>query len=1224
MNRSHAVAEDRNFPLGIAGFCYGDLYDPVRLRELAETFDRTLAVEDPGTFQTLLAGRRGELSSSEYSQMLLKVAPHLSQFLTRLFGITSQYQAQSAQIRSEFATVFAFKNTIVKRALRFSSQDLESWDRNALKRKIEVLLQVMSSCSDADPEQALASLAISLDQGVKEPTDAAKAQIATLKQRLASDANASSCFAAELAEPELLTFARSLLDLIERWSCAAAQDPAWAGVEHWLAFKKPKRIDYGHLVEYEVETRDGISVLVGSKAQHRRRDGFALTDLRASSREVNSEIDRCVLCHERESDACSRGQRTKDNGFRRNPLGVAQIGCPLSERISEAFALRRQGDNLAALAIMMVDNPMLAGTGHRICNECLKACVFQRVTEPVNIPQAETNILTSVLDLPYGFEIYSLLTRWNPLNLKRPYALPYNGKKVLVVGLGPAGYTLAHYLLNEGFCVVGIDALKIEPLPRELTGADCGIPHAVRDIKTLYESLDRRVVLGFGGVAEYGITVRWDKNFLKLIYLVLARRNNFRLYDGVRLGSTLKIEDAWEMGFDHIAIATGAGRPTLLGIKNNLARGIRQASDFLMALQLSGAYKKSSLANLQVRLPAGVVGGGLTAIDAVTELLAYYPLQVEKTLDRYQELVARYGEAKVRARFDQEELLILDEFLEHGRAVRAERQRAREAGEAPDFEPLLRRWGGVTLFYRKGMHDSPAYRQNHEEIIKAMEEGLVFAEGMDPQEAILDEFGHLKAVRFAKQVKRDDGKWVDSGERPVVPLRTLLVAAGTAPNTIYESEQPGTFALEGSFFKCFEAHWNGKETPTLIPQKSAGIPKEQPPAPFTSYAKEGKYITFYGDNHPIYAGNVVKAMASAKDGYPHIVRLFSQQLSCLDPAQQPAREAELRAFQTKMDELFRTQVVKVEHLTPSIVEVTVHAPMAARRFRPGQFFRVQNYESFAPALGDTRLLTEGIALTGAWVDVRAGLVSVIALEVGASTRLLSTLKPGDPVVLMGPTGAPTEIPTGETVLLLGGGLGNAVLFSIGRAMREAGNRVLYFAGYRTARDLFKRQEIEAASDVIVWSVDQVEAGVIAPTRPQDKTFVGNLVQALSAYAKGRLGETAIGLNQVDRIIAIGSDRMMAAVQAARLGELKPYFKEHVAIGSINSPMQCMMKGVCAQCLCRQIEPDTGKESFVYTCYNQDQDLDRVDFPHLAARLRQNSTVEKLSNLWLDYLLAAHQ
>ena len=138
---------------------------------------------------------------------------------------------------------------------------------------------------------------------------------------------------------------------------------------------------------------------------------------------------------------------------------------------------------------------------------------------------------------------------------------------------------------------------------------------------------------GFGGVSEYGITVRWDKNFLTLIHLTLARREKLRIYGGIRFGGTLTLEDAWELGFDHVAIAAGAGRPTIIDIKNNLIRGIRKASDFLMALQLTGAFKSDALANLQVRLPAVVIGGGLTGIDTATELLAYYPVQVEKTLD---------------------------------------------------------------------------------------------------------------------------------------------------------------------------------------------------------------------------------------------------------------------------------------------------------------------------------------------------------------------------------------------------------------------------------------------------------------------------------------------------------------------------------------------------------------------------------------------------------------
>ena len=99
----------------------------------------------------------------------------------------------------------------------------------------------------------------------------------------------------------------------------------------------------------------------------------------------------------------------------------------------------------------------------------MKSCIYQK-QDPVNIPQIETGVLTDVLKLPYGVEIYGLLTRWNPLNVRRPHALPYNGKRVLIVGLGPAGYTLAHYLLNEGFGVVGIDGLKIEPLPDDLVG----------------------------------------------------------------------------------------------------------------------------------------------------------------------------------------------------------------------------------------------------------------------------------------------------------------------------------------------------------------------------------------------------------------------------------------------------------------------------------------------------------------------------------------------------------------------------------------------------------------------------------------------------------------------------------------------------------------------------------------------------------------------------------
>ena len=85
--------------------------------------------------------------------------------------------------------------------------------------------------------------------------------------------------------------------------------------------------------------------------------------------------------------------------------------------------LRAQGSVLGAFATIAIDNPMMAATGHRICNDCMKACIYQR-QEPVDIPQAETAILKDVLGLPWGFEIYALLTRWNPLDIRRPLPRP--------------------------------------------------------------------------------------------------------------------------------------------------------------------------------------------------------------------------------------------------------------------------------------------------------------------------------------------------------------------------------------------------------------------------------------------------------------------------------------------------------------------------------------------------------------------------------------------------------------------------------------------------------------------------------------------------------------------------------------------------------------------------------------------------------------------------------
>jgi NAD(P)H-flavin reductase len=486
---------------------------------------------------------------------------------------------------------------------------------------------------------------------------------------------------------------------------------------------------------------------------------------------------------------------------------------------------------------------------------------------------------------------------------------------------------------------------------------------------------------------------------------------------------------------------------------------------------------------------------------------------------------------------------------------------------------------------------------------KALEEGIRFAEGLVPVAVEVDEHGHARALRVSVRRRGDDGAWTETSQVEL-PARTLLIAAGTHPNTVIAREDPEHYRLDGEYFQACD------ESGAPVAAERA-ISKPSRPRVLLARRDDGRFLSYFGDVHPSYFGNVVKALGSAKQGYPAVSRVLERV--------RPASALSDPQFFGRLNQELRATVHEVARLTPLIVEVVVKAPAAARRFRPGQFYRLQNFEMLARQTDGTRLLMEGIALTGAWVDAARGLISLITLEMGGSSDLCVLLKPGDPVVVMGPTGTPTEIPQGETVILAGGGLGNAVLFSIGQAMRRAGNRVLYFAGYKHMTDRYKIGEIEAAADAVVWCCDE-EPG-FTPDRPQDRSFVGNIVQGMHAYASGALGGQPIPFNAADRVMAIGSDRMMGAVARARHDLLKPYLKPgHRGIGSINSPMQCMMKEICAQCLQPHVDPQSGKVSYVFSCFNQDQPLDRVDWTALDARLRQNSVQEKLAAEWIDHCL----
>jgi NADPH-dependent glutamate synthase beta subunit-like oxidoreductase/NAD(P)H-flavin reductase len=1103
------------------GIRFSDLYEREGLVRVDGAFLCFLKEIDGSLLERLLAARSKPPSGKPESDLLVALAPHIEDFLARLFGIEAEAQALAAR-HHELAPLYSIKRLFVQR-------------RALHKVKPE----------DAKPG----------DFQFTTELDFARQVSAWLKDE---SANTES------------------LERAARYAAWATLTPEGkAKHRRGVLFKTPHKLDYLRLIPVHTETRRGFSE--NSLTELRHREGFALTDPGTDLVGALDQANYCIWCHEQGKDSCSKGLKEKApaEDFRKTVFGVPLAGCPLEEKISEFHMVKARGEPLAALGIIALDNPMTAGTGHRICNDCMKSCIYQK-QDPVDIPQAETRTLKDVLELPWGFEIYSLLTRWNPFDLRRPYPKAPTGKRVLVVGLGPAGFTVAHHLMNDGHTVVGIDGLKIEPLEPAVSGVDpLGNRVAfqpIRDIKDLREPLERRVMAGFGGVAEYGITVRWDKNFLKIIRLLLERRRQFAMFGGVRFGGTLTIDEAFADGFDHIALCAGAGRPTVLEIPNGFARGVRAASDFLMALQLTGAAKRESIANLQIRLPIVVIGGGLTAIDTATESLAYYAVQVEKFLARYEAL-------EHKPEWNAEEREIAEEFISHAQALRAATPSQRLG--------LLKSWGGATIAYRRRMIDSPSYTLNHEEVAKALEEGIVFAEGLTPTRIEVDRHGHARSVVFANGAE--------------LPAKSVLIAAGTQPNTVLAREEGVSLELDGKYFLACDE--NGAP---VKPERHTAKPK-QPEVLLHRYP-DGRFMSFFGDLHPSYFGNVVKAMGSAKQGFPVVSKVLADRAA--------ASSLEDARFLARLNRDLRAVVHEVRRLTPTIVEVVLRAPVAARRFAPGQFYRMQNYETLALRVPGTTLAMEGLALTGAWVDRDKGLISVIALEMGGSADLLAYLQPGEPVILMGPTGTPTEIPHGENVVLAGGGLGNAVLFSIGRALRAAGSKVVYFAGYRRMADRYRIEDIEAASDVVVWCCDEPPG--FTPRRPQDRAFVGNIVQAMQAYASAA---QEIPLSKADRIIAIGSDRMMAAVAQARHGVLKKDLKpDHKAIGSINSPMQCMMKEICAQCLQPHVDPASGKTTYVFSCFNQDQPLDQVDFGALAQRLAQNGVQEKLTALWIDRCL----
>jgi NADPH-dependent glutamate synthase beta subunit-like oxidoreductase/NAD(P)H-flavin reductase len=1006
------------------------------LNSVDDKFLEFLRDAEPALLDNLLKMRAcaDTVSDKEYSTFICDLSPYVDDFLSILFDI-EQDIAQVRKVAAEFDIIYECKRKFVQRfALKkYSCEQVLALDFEQISRSLQQLLE-----------------------GPITQDNFAKKTIEWLQN---------------------INFYECELEVAAQYASCMV----YSGSKNIL-FNLPQNLDKQNLITQKKIKQHESDV----------RYGFDYHAPELNSSNALNNAHYCIYCHNQGKDSCSKGlvNAPETNVIPKN-------GCPLRQKISEMNYVKARGFNLAALAIIVIDNPLAAATGHRICNDCMNSCIFQK-QDPVNIPLVESEILNQVISLNYGVEIYLLLTKWNPLNIHSPLPKSFTGYNVLVTGLGPAGFSLSHYMLNEGHNVVAIDGLKITQMP-----FDVGAP--IKNWQDHQQKLSARIPQGFGGVAEYGITARWDKNNLTLLRLILERRDNFKIYSGVRLDSNITADQAFKLGFDHIAMCVGAGEPKIPVIENFLAKGVRTASDFLMTLQNGGAYLKDSATNLTLRLPVVIIGCGLTAVDSAVEAINYYPVQVEKFYKNYENLVQEHGSEFVEQQWSAEDKIIAREFITHAKMFRGLTQ--------TEIRSIVtKELGGISVCYRGNLQDSQGYKLNPEEIIHAIAAGVKFIENASPVKINVDEYGYAASVDFGMRI---------------VHAKTIIMAIGT--------------------------------------EASGGELKDA-------------RFSYFGDCNPDYAGSVVKALASSKDGYKNITKNLS--------ARSPSFSGSYKQFIAKLNYLLISTINRVNILSDNIVELIVHSPMAVKNFKPGQFFRLQNYSN------NPQGLMEPLALTGAYVDTENHLISLIILELGKSSLLCRDLRPGDKIVLMGPTGEPTQILKGLNIVLVGGGLGNAVLFSIGRALTENGCTVTYIAGYKKAADRFYAEKIESSASTVIWCCEEE---LLLASRPQDISIKGNVID---------------GIKQIDacvmqdRFICIGSSSMMEAVKNAKA----IYFPHAELVCSLNSPMQCMMKGICGQCV-QKVE-DARK--YIFSCVCQDQDADIVDFQNLKDRLAQNSLQEKLA------------
>jgi len=263
------------------------------------------------------------------------------------------------------------------------------------------------------------------------------------------------------------------------------------------------------------------------------------------------------------------------------------------------------------------------------------------------------------------------------------------------------------------------------------------------------------------------------------------------------------------------------------------------------------------------------------------------------------------------------------------------------------------------------------------------------------------------------------------------------------------------------------------------------------------------------------------------------------------------------------------QILEKELLATGIKRIVILAPLVAKKAKVGQFviLRVDEYgERFPLTLVD-------------W-NSDEGSITVIFQEVGLSTKKLGGLEVGDRVKdVFGPLGNPSEIKKYGDAVVIGGGVGTALMYPQASALKKAGNRVVSILGARAAELLLLERELAELSDEFYVSTDDGSKGY--------KEFTSDVLKNLLSVGR-----------RFDYVFAVGPTPMMRAVAEVT----RPYGVKTVV--SLN-PIMIDGTGMCGGC-----RVTVGGENRFACVDGPEFDAHKVDFRELTNRLRTYVEEEK--------------